>query len=398
MKKLCLYIILFVAFTLSSKSNSLYANNLSDSKKEIKIAVLMPLFYENIDDLAFNEYNIDERRNRNYKCFTYISFYEGIRIALDKFDNKDCKISLYVFDVGENDIKKTKQALEYEYLKDMDMIIALVFKQSFNLISDFCLEHKIALINPMSTDENILTNPYVFKIQPDDYSISASLLKYIQTKHSNDRIIVLYDDSFVKADVVNLWKENLPKQTTKWTILNYRKNSIKLKKYINKSDTNLVINLTKKNTNNENKTYSQEIINTLRTSKCNIELFGVYDWLEYIGSNFSILQDMNFSFSLPYYNDYTNMNFIELVKIYRENFKIDPDNIYASIGYDIIDYFVPLLKRWGKEFVAKPFDTNQDKMINRYKWNRKEDNKGWQNTNVTIYKLDNYKIKSCWSY
>ena len=73
MRKLCLYIILFVAFTLSSKSNSLYANNLSDSKKEIKIAVLMPLFYENIDDLAFNEYNIDERRNRNYKCFTYIS-------------------------------------------------------------------------------------------------------------------------------------------------------------------------------------------------------------------------------------------------------------------------------------------------------------------------------------
>ncbi len=397
MRRLSVYIILF-AFTLCCKSNNLYAENLSKTKKEIKIAVLMPLFYENIDDLAFNEYNIDERRNRNYKCFTYISFYEGIRIALDKFDSKDAKISLYVFDVGENDLKKTKQTLDYEPLKDMDMIIALVFKQSFSLISDFCLQHKIALINPMSKDEDILSNPYVFKIQPDDYSISASLLKYIQSKHSNDRIIVLYDDNFVKTDIVNMWKENLPNQTTKWTILNYRKNSIKLKKYINKSDTNFVINLTKKNTTNENKTYSQDIINTLRTSKCNIELFGIYDWLEYLGNNFSILQDMNFSFSVPYYNDYTNTNFIEFVKLYRDNFKIDPDNIYASIGYDIINYFVPLLINNGKNFVNSPFNANQNNMISKYKWHRKDSNNGWQNTNVNIYKLDNYKIKSCWSY
>ncbi|MBR1627430.1 MAG: hypothetical protein IJ681_09855 [Bacteroidales bacterium] len=372
--------------------------NKKSTQEEIKVALLLPLFYENIDELSFNEYNIDERRGKNYKCFSYISFYEGARIALDNLEKQGYKVSLYVFDVGENDEKKMPPALNYEPMKDMDLIISLVFRQNFALVSSFCTIHKIPLVNPMSQDESILNNPYVFKLQPSTYDVYSSLLKYIRTKHSQDRIIVIYDDKFVAANVIDFWKEELPKVSDKWTILNYRKSAVKLKNYISKNDTNFVINLTDKPAKNENKSYAQELLNTLRQTKCNIELFASYDWLDFVGNDYKTLQDMNLHFPLTYYNDYTNVNFTDFVELYRDNFKGEPDKIYASLGFDIINYFIPSLKKNGKDFILNPVSPNQQKMISRYKFVRKDTEKGWQNTNTTIYKLENYKIKSCWSF
>lgn len=399
MKRIFVIILLvFASVSLYCRQVNIVHNTYNIEHKNIKVAMLLPLFYENIDELSFNEYNIDERRGKNYKCFTYISFYEGARIALDNLERQGYKVSLYVFDVGENDENKMQKALNYDAMKDMDLIISLVFKNSFALVSSFCQVNQIPLINPMSPDNSILLNPYVFKLQPDAEASSASLLKYIQQKQSSSKIVVIYDDKDVAQSVVNYWKENLPKITDKWTILNYRKSAAKLKNYLSKNENNFVVNLTDKKTAGENKSYAQTLLNTLRQSKCQITLFAKYDWLDYVGNDFKQLQDMNLHFALTYYNDYTNGNFTDFVQLYRDNFKTEPDKIYASLGYDIINYFVPLLKSYGKEFISSPVNTNQQKMITRYRFVKTNESGGWTNTNAVIYKLDNYKIKSCWSF
>ncbi|MGP1515646.1 MAG: ABC transporter substrate-binding protein [Bacteroidales bacterium] len=391
-------IFVFMAFfSFASKTDAVY-NSHFVVNSEIKVAVLLPLFYENINELSFDEYNIDERRGRNYKCFSYISFYEGVRIALDNLERQGYKISLYVFDVGENDTNKMRQVLAYKQMQEMDLVISLVFKQCFTFVSTFCQTYHIPLINPMSSDNTILNNPYVFKIQPDDYSVSVLLIKYIQSKHSKDRIIVLYDDHSVNSDIINYWKENLPQISEKWTILNYRKNANKLRGYISKTDNNFIVSLTNKTNMAENKSYALNILNTLRSFKSTITLFASYEWLDYVGNDYKILQDMDIHFSLLYYNDYTNANFTNFIKMYRDNFKTEPDNIYAALGYDIINYFLPLIKEKGKDFIFSPTNINQTKMISRYKFVRQDTAFGWQNTNSIIYKLDNYKIKACWSF
>lgn len=391
-------IFVFMAFfSFASKTDAVY-NSHFVVNSEIKVAVLLPLFYENINELSFDEYNIDERRGRNYKCFSYISFYEGVRIALDNLERQGYKISLYVFDVGENDTNKMRQVLAYKQMQEMDLVISLVFKQCFTFVSTFCQTYHIPLINPMSSDNTILNNPYVFKIQPDDYSVSVLLIKYIQSKHSKDRIIVLYDDHSVNSDIINYWKENLPQISEKWTILNYRKNANKLRGYISKTDNNFIVSLTNKTNIAENKSYALNILNTLRSFKSTITLFASYEWLDYVGNDYKILQDMDIHFSLLYYNDYTNANFTNFIKMYRDNFKTEPDNIYAALGYDIINYFLPLIKEKGKDFIFSPTNINQTKMISRYKFVRQDTAFGWQNTNSIIYKLDNYKIKACWSF
>ena len=75
MKRIFVIILLvFASVSLYCRQANIVHNTYNIEPKNIKVAMLLPLFYENIDELSFNEYNIDERRGKNYKCFTYISF------------------------------------------------------------------------------------------------------------------------------------------------------------------------------------------------------------------------------------------------------------------------------------------------------------------------------------
>ena len=381
-----------------NKTAKIKTEKKADKSRQLNIALLLPLFYENIGDLAFNQYNIDERRSKNYKCFSYIGFYEGARIALDNLEKQGYKVNLYVFDVGENDAAKMNKALKYPKMKEMDLLVPLVFKNSFDIVSKFSMQHSIPIVNPMSPNTDILSNKNVFKIQPDKMSLSVMLMDYLQSKYYKQHIIMVYDDKFVDNKIVNYWKENMPKVTDKWTILNYHKSAKKLAKQIDKTSTNIVINLTDKLSERENKSYAQEFLRKLSTLGSDIILFSQYEWINYVGNDYKQLQDLNFHFALSYYNDYTNQNFVRFVEQYRKNFKSEPDKIYAAIGYDIMTYFVPLLIERQADILSNPNTKNKNNMIMHYKFSRLNSEQGWQNRNATIYKMEDYKIKSEWSY
>ena len=160
----------------------------------------------------------------------------------------------------------------------------------------------------------------------------------------------------------------------------------------------MVVNLTDKLSERDDKMYAQNLMNTLLQTKSDITLCAQYDWLDYAGNDYKKLQDLDFHFPLSYYNDYTNSDFVEFASVYRRNFKTEPQKIYAALGYDIIMFFIPLIKDKGDQFIQQPVANNQKDMISRYRFIRNDSSSGWQNGNATIYKLDNYKIKSQWNY
>ena len=375
------------------------------NKNRINIAMMLPLFYDDIDELSFNQYNIEEKKIQNnrkpYKCFSYISFYEGARIALDKLEKQGCKVSLYVFDVGD-DVEKMNKALEYPEIKNMDLIIPLVFKNSFEVLSTFAKQNHIPLVNPMSTAESILDNEFVFKIQPSETSEAKTIMTYISEKYKNSQIIVLFDDANTPNDVLKWYKENISNyaQDDSWTMLNYRKNATKLKNYLKQGKKNIIINIVESKNVDYNKTYSNKILQSLSALKgsYDIMLFGQPEWLDYNNIDYTCLDKVDFHFTRTYLNDYTNPNFVSFVKDYRKHFKTEPDKIYAALGYDIMTYFVLALREKDKEFLKNPNIKGVQDMINHYRFKKAKENFGWENETSTIYKVYNYKIQSEWSY
>ena len=181
---------------------------------KLNIALMLPLNYEEIDKLTFTKFNIDEKKRQRYKCFEYINFYEGARIALDVLEKEGYNIECFVYDVGENDTEKMREALSSSEMKDMDFIERSVFKNAFAVPADFAKANKIPIVNPMSSDIGILQNNYTFKIQPSAAAEVETVVRYIRSKHSDDNIIIIHDNRASIKPSVDYYEQLLSKSST----------------------------------------------------------------------------------------------------------------------------------------------------------------------------------------
>jgi hypothetical protein len=110
--------------------------------------------------------------------------------------------------------------------------------------------------------------------------------------------------------------------------------------------------------------------------------------------DYTLLERYNYHFTLNHFNDYTNLNFVNFVKDYRENFKTEPDRTYATLGHDIVMFFVSSILSHGEDFIQNPNLNRVDKVINSFFFERKDENSGYQNKKTTIYEMENYQIRA----
>ena len=384
---------------VKAQPNALYPK--SDNKKKldktrkVNMAILMPLNYEYIDQLTFTKFNIDEKKRQRYKCFDYIHFYEGIRIALDNLEKSGYKVDCYVYDIGDNNMQKVHEALDSKEMKDMDIIIPLVFKQPFALIANYAKQQQIPVVNPMSNDLSILDNNYVFKIQPSPAAEVETIIRHVRKNYADANIVVVHDSRAEIKSVLDYYQQLLAKGNNTWSILDYDKQASKLSSKLKDGKTNVVINLVNKGNTKDNENYSKRLLSSLGAKKdVDIVLFADYSWIEFPHLDYTLLEKFKYHFTLSHFNDYTNLNFVNFVKDYRENFKTEPDRIYAALGYDIAMFFVNSLMKNGEDFIHNPNLSRVDNIIGNFYFERKDENFGYQNKKTTIYKMEDYKIRA----
>ncbi len=380
-------------------SNALYpkSNNKkkADKQRKINMAVFMPLNYDYVEQLTFTKFNIDEKKRQRYKCFDYIHFYEGMRIALNNLEKAGYKIDCYVYDVADNDVQKVQEALNLPKMKDMDIIIPLVFKQPFSLIADFAKREEIPVVNPMSNDLSILDNNYVFKIQPSPAAEVETIIRYIRKNYSDANVIVVHDASAGIKTTLDYYQQLLSKGNNPWSVVDYNKQAAKLSSKLKDGKKNIVINLVDKGNSRDNENYSKRLLSSFSFKKdVDIILFADYSWIEFPHLDYTLLERYNYHFTLNHFNDYTNLNFVNFVKDYRENFKTEPDRTYATLGHDIVMFFVSSILSHGEDFIQNPNLNRVDKVINSFFFERKDENSGYQNKKTTIYEMENYQIRA----
>lgn len=364
-------------------------------KKTLKIAMFLPLAYDKIEELDFTKFNIEEKKRIKYRCFEYITFYEGARIALEKLEAEGYAVSLYVYDVGEDDLNQMKTLLSDPEIKTMDLIIPLVFQKSFALVSEFSNLNKIPIINPMSANYSIIENsPYTFKIQPSYIADVETILRYIKNNFPNPNITLVFTPS--EKNIVEMYQKGIEKEGWSWIGIDYNKYSRRLFEKVDPNKDNIFISVVDKGDYKMNEAYANTILSqmTQQRSLPEVNLIAQYSWLDYPSIDLSRIQKFNFHFTLSYLNDYTNANFADFVKDYRHHFNQEPDKIYAALGYDIMMFFVPALAQKGDKFINEPNIDRTKYMINSFLFDRDDKNNGWQNRRTVVYKINDYKIIS----
>ena len=365
------------------------------NKKSLKIAMFLPLAYDKIEELDFTKFNIEEKKRIKYRSFEYITFYEGARIALERLEAEGYAVSLYVYDVAEDDVNQIKNLLSQPEMKTMDLIIPLVFQKSFSVISEFSTLNKIPLVNPMSSNSSIIIdNPYVFKIQPSDVADIETTLRYIKANFQNPNITLIFTPSDKK--IVDMYQKGIEREGWSWIGIDYNKYSKRIFEKVDSSKDNIFISVVDKGNYKMNEAYANTLLSQLNNKKNlpQINLIAQYSWLDFPSIDLSLIQKFNFHFSLSYLNDYTNANFVDFMKQYRNHFRQEPDKIYAALGYDIMMFFVPALTQKREKFINEPNVERSKYMINSFFFDRNDPKDGWQNRRTVLYKINYYKIIS----
>ena len=127
---------------------------ISDIKK-FRIALLLPFMYEGLN----NNYYI---KNNDF----IMDLYAGMLYGLDMYDSINSMIELIAFDT-KRDPEVVMGLTKDGSLDGMDLIIGPLYGKPISIIKQYCLENKILMINPLSSNNQIIDdNKYSLLYKP----------------------------------------------------------------------------------------------------------------------------------------------------------------------------------------------------------------------------------------
>ena len=164
-----------------------------------KIAVLLPFMYNENDNSSII---------RNNKFI--MDLYNGMRIAINHLDSLGVNIKLYPYDT-KRDPNVVKDILKSSYFNKMDLIIGPLYTSPVKLVSQYCLENKIFMINPLSNNNEIIdNNKYSMLFLPSNKTLAIKAAYYARKKfNKNKNAIIFYENNKVDSLIASIYENEM---------------------------------------------------------------------------------------------------------------------------------------------------------------------------------------------
>ena len=169
------------------------------SYEKFKIAVLLPMMYESLE----NTYYI-----RNNKFI--MDLYAGIMYSLSNLDSTNSLIEIFPFDT-KRDPDVVNEIIDSGYLDGMDLIIGPLYSKPVSIIKQYCLENKLLMINPLSSNHEIIEdNNYSLLFNPSLKTIANKAADYsIDRFQENKNVIIFYEKKFSDSLIAKIYENRL---------------------------------------------------------------------------------------------------------------------------------------------------------------------------------------------
>lgn len=306
------------------------------SKKPIKIAFLLPFML----DKPKGETNVDR----------FVEFYSGALLAIEAWKKKGVSFEIYTYDT-DNSTEKMNEVLMNSEIKTMDLLIGPAFSNQVSLVASFAKENQLSTLIPFTSKVNeIVSNPYLYQFNPGiDVETKFITEQLLRTKDAN--IIFAEIEGISTFDEGNLKFEAL-KSSLKKSKKNYMSKLISslvatdFTNELKKGAQNIII------FNSDKYTSVSPYLSAVRTQTSNfdITLFGQNNW-----RNQNIMLP-SVKFVSPFISNSTSalVDFNELfVKLLKKDVTQNSSPRYDVLGYDLSNYFITLINRYGTDFSDK---------------------------------------------
>lgn len=306
-------------------------------KKTIRLAFLLPFM-------------LDESK-RDAKLDRFQNFYGGALIAIEQAKQKGISFEIFTYDTEASD-EKMNEILSNPELKTVDLIIGPAFTSQVPFVTDFAKENKINTLIPFSSKvADIDSNPYLFQFNPGADSETKYLTELLNGKYKNTHVVFANiqgvsstDDGKTNADVLR--KQLLKSKHTFSKLELTSAANANFASVLKKTGKNLII------FNTDKYSSAAPYINALKQSAGNAD----YSILKPYGWKLQTEKMPKSIFISPFM---TNLN-AESAYLFEQQFdqyygrdasKETPR--YDLLGYDLTNYFVNLIQRYGNKFGTK---------------------------------------------
>ncbi len=170
----------------------------SDNTK-FRVAVLLPFMFDGLENTYFVQ-------NNDF----IMDLYSGIIHGVEKYDSLNSMIDIVTFDT-RRDPNRIKKIINDGSLDNIDLIIGPLYNKPISQIKQFCLENKILMINPLSSNNEIIDdNNYSFLFKPSIRTIAEKVAEFSITNFSeNKNAIIFYEKNYQDSVVAEIYNNKL---------------------------------------------------------------------------------------------------------------------------------------------------------------------------------------------
>lgn len=309
-----------------------YAGN-----KNIRIAFLLPFML----DQAKKELALERFQN----------FYAGALLAIQSAKEKGISFEIYTYDTDKTEEKMT-EVLNNSELKTMDLIIGPAFSNQVDLVANFAKESKIKTLIPFTSKvPDIENNPYLFQFNPGSDTELKYMFELINGKLKNIHFVFAevqgvspLDDGKIREESLKI---ELARQRKSFGIIELGSSeNINFSSELKKGEKNLIIFDTDKYSNVN--AYIKALLST--SSEYEIVLFEQYSW------NSQIEKKPESIYISPFISNLNEQLVDEYNTRFDQFFGKDVTNDsprYDILGYDLTNYFITYINRFGSKFDTK---------------------------------------------
>ena len=323
--------------------------------KVLKVAVMMPLHLDQLDQVSTSKFDIEQRGVKVYRQFEFIEFYEGLLLAVDKLNAQGINVELNVADVSANNAVAAAEAFRSHNMQQSDVIVALLLRESFDKVAELAQQHGVYIVNPMATrDELCATNPYMVKIQPSVEGRVALMLRNMKLERPDAHLYVIHSGSKQEKVVMDELKRQLTERgDIPYTLFNWSQ-SARMASVLKATPRCQVLSIYDQG-KDENRVFCINLLNKLAAfKKDSPTLYSFADWTrDYADIDYSQLQQLGYhTYSLSW--DMANDVHVQFLKDYRERFGTEPTSQLASTAYDLMVAIGGSLSAHGSDYWKQP--------------------------------------------
>ena len=358
--------------------------------KKFRVAVLLPFMFDGLD----NDYFI---KKNNF----IMDLYSGILFGHMNYDSINSMIDIIPFDT-RRDPKIVKKIIQEGNLDNIDLIIGPLYGKPIEIIKQFCLENKVLMINPLSSNNKIIDdNKYSLLFKPSIKTVAEKASEFsINRFNINKNTIIFYENNFQDSLIAKIYNDNLEKNGF----------NIIYSKSVSKDDSRLILDSlantyeeilsdslydTLKNisgilikdgrgidkldtaykyiekfyieedsighvfVSSKNSLFASNIISAVDIRNDTISVLGFDDWLKFNVISINQFQDLDISMLSPSFFNSLDEDYKFIEEYFINNFRRKLSNNFI-VGVELINMIIDINKSYGKYF---QFGLRNEKLI-----------------------------------